>query len=123
MNEKVKELKKAEKLKKNLRHGVGISSSNATSISLSNSSNLTASKDFTSGIGGSSSILNPQRISSSFGNISSKSVGGGKALKLGSKSTTEDVFLQQLRNEGQDVKSDGSLKVNFLFYKLLLIFF
>ena len=60
MNEKVKELKKAEKLKKNLRHGVGISSSaNATSISSSNSSNLMASKDFTSG-NGLSSVLNSQ---------------------------------------------------------------
>lgn len=33
----------------------------------------------------------------------SKIGGGGKALKLGAKTATEDTFLQQLRSEGQAV--------------------
>lgn len=92
MNEKFKEIKRAEKLKKSkLPRGVGTSSlSNASSISSNNMIQL-------------SSIV----ISDSFVPAPKPAplvqVGGGKALKLGSKATNDDIFIQQLKSEGQDV--------------------
>lgn len=93
MNEKVKEIKRAEKLKKSkLLHGVGTTSlSNATSISSSNVGQLTSAVVRDSFV---LSVPKPTAVTH---------VGGGKALKLGSKATTDDMFLQQLRNEGQEV--------------------
>lgn len=101
MNEKVKEIKRAEKLKRNVRmHGIGsgvLSSSTAISSSVGGSG--ISSKDFNSGSSFSSSTAvkaatKPAAV-----------VGGGKALKLGSKTTTEDIFLEQLRSEGQELLS------------------
>lgn len=114
MNEKVKEMKKAEKLRKNLRHGVGISST--TSISSNSSIPMGGGISLSSCTNGSSNLLS----ASTTKNVAPKVVtGGGKALKLGSKSTTDDNFLQQLRDEGQDVLSvEVYSRINFYFTKL-----
>uniref|UniRef100_A0A915D308 Coatomer subunit delta n=1 Tax=Ditylenchus dipsaci TaxID=166011 RepID=A0A915D308_9BILA len=104
MNEKVKEIKKAEKLKKSLRHGGG-SASSATAISSSSSGLNMASKDFGSTSSNYSAPVKPTPIQPM-----KSAAGGGKALKLGSKSTTDDIFLQQLKSEGQILGADSSSK-------------
>ncbi|KAI1717285.1 adaptor complexes medium subunit family domain-containing protein [Ditylenchus destructor] len=82
MNEKVKEIKKAEKLKKSLGKG-----------------------DFVSSSYSAASIAKPTPMQTQ-----KAAAGGGKALKLGGKATTDDLFLQQLQSEGQVVATNTSTK-------------
>lgn len=98
MKAKEKEMRKAEKLKRaQLRLGVGATAgSGALGVS---------SKDF------GSSAFASSLISSSTSGLKSTpataikpTLGGGKALKLGAKlAAGDDLFVQQLRSEGQDV--------------------
>ncbi|KAK0413151.1 hypothetical protein QR680_006628 [Steinernema hermaphroditum] len=88
--EKEKQFKKerAEMAKKNIRPNAGISS--ATSIS--------SSTPITSAINDMSEMkLSAPKPSTQL------SRGGGRALKLGAKTTGEDTFLQQLQSEGQAI--------------------
>lgn len=99
MNEKVKEIKRAEKLKKSkLALGIETSSiSSAKSISSNNVNQLT-------------SVIKESFVSVPKHAEPTK-VGGGKALKLGNKVTNDDIFIQKLKNEGQDIASINNSKV------------
>ena len=105
MTEKAKEIRRAEKLKKSLgRAGVGLNLASATGIGSNNITQLgtSAMKDFvTSAVGAASfsSDLKPSTMISS----ALKQTGGGKALKLGQKTATEDAFLKQLQTEDRGV--------------------
>jgi hypothetical protein len=103
MNEKVKEMKRAEKLKKGLRPGMGSASGMGSGNAHLMSS---AASDFSIASSLDSSISKPKPVAKS------AVTGGGKALKLGAKATTDDSFLQQLRSEGQNVVTDSLAKVN-----------
>src|SRR4051794_30329581 len=116
MNEKVKEMKRAEKQKRNLlRQGgsaaaVAALSSSASNFASSQSSTQGSVSAFTAGdfISGAAKTT---AYKSSAGYGASAVGGSGKALKLGSKATTdENSFLQQLRQEGQDVSAASEMK-------------
>jgi hypothetical protein len=102
MSEKAKEIRRAEKLKKQMGGG-GISSANAISAN-SISQHTMAVKDFGISTGGSSVSLSELLSSGKISGIATqKPTGGGRALKLGQKSVAEDVFLQQLASEDKGV--------------------
>ncbi|KAI6182080.1 Coatomer subunit delta [Aphelenchoides bicaudatus] len=95
MQEKIKEMKREKKKAMGgsgySRAGQSLSSSGSASQSYKTPA---ASSDF--------SLTTP--VESSFTSTKSKpKAGGGKALKLGGKSGTEDIFCEQLRQEGQQV--------------------
>lgn len=50
-----------------------------------------------------SSDFSSTPVESSFASKPKPKVGGGKALKLGGKTGTEDIFCEQLRQEGQQI--------------------
>lgn len=108
MNEKAKEMKRAEKLKKTLGGRGAGSMASATGISSANAHQLSSA--VTTDFGGSSAAAVDKPKASLFG--AKAPAGGGKALKLGAKATTDDSFLQQLRNEGQAVVTDSLAKVS-----------
>ena len=113
MTEKAKEIRKAEKLKKTLgKAGLGLAS--ATGIGSNSVNQLTTSaiKDFGMSSGSALSISLNDFIAG-HGMHAAKTSGGGRALKLGHKSTADDAFLQQLCTEDKNV-SISDKKVQFL---------
>uniref|UniRef100_A0A914EKA7 Coatomer subunit delta n=1 Tax=Acrobeloides nanus TaxID=290746 RepID=A0A914EKA7_9BILA len=103
MDDKAKELKK--KRDDALKKGIKSSMSSANAISSSNANQMVSvTSDFANlGLDTTASKLAPTKAPA-------RPAGGGKALKLGAKDTSDDQFMRQLQNEGQNVVTDMQTK-------------
>lgn len=108
MDDKAKELKK--KRDDALKKGIKSSMSSANAISSSNANQMVSvTSDFANlGLDTTASKPAPTKAPA-------RPAGGGKALKLGAKDTSDDQFMRQLQNEGQNVVTDMQTKVRKLF--------
>ena len=98
MDDKAKELKK--KRDEALKKGIKPTASSASAISSSNANQMVSVTSEFDKFGLDSGLSKPSI------KPAARPAGGGKALKLGAKDTSDDQFMRQLQNEGQSVVSE-----------------